>query len=65
LPAPPDLSALPTRFAFAERCTFAADACRQTRPALRQLAADHGTRCLRTDATANAAHAATALFFAH
>ena len=58
--APPDLSALPPGCAFAERCSFVADACRQTRPELIPLAPDHGARCLRTDATANVAKAANA-----
>ena len=58
--APPDLSALPPGCAFAERCSFVADACRQTRPELIPLAPDHGARCLRTDATANVAKAAEA-----
>jgi len=50
--APPDLSALPPGCAFADRCKLALDGCRQTRPELVRLAADHGARCLRTDATA-------------
>jgi peptide/nickel transport system ATP-binding protein len=50
--APPDLSALPPGCAFADRCRFALDRCRQTAPELVRLAADHGARCLRTDATA-------------
>jgi peptide/nickel transport system ATP-binding protein len=49
--APPDLSALPPGCAFAERCKLAIDSCRQTRPELVRLAADHGARCLRTDVT--------------
>jgi len=49
--APPDLSTLPPGCAFADRCTFVADGCRQTRPELMRLAPDHGARCLRTDAT--------------
>ncbi len=50
--APPDLSALPPGCAFADRCTFVADVCRETRPELLLLSPDHGARCLRTDATA-------------
>jgi peptide/nickel transport system ATP-binding protein len=50
--APPDLSALPPGCAFAERCSYAADACRSTNPEVVMLAPDHGARCLRTDATA-------------
>jgi peptide/nickel transport system ATP-binding protein len=57
--APPDLSALPPGCAFAERCSFAVDVCRQTQPAMVMLSPDHGARCLRTDATA-ALHAPTA-----
>jgi len=52
--APPDLSALPLGCAFAERCSYAADACRKTSPEVVMLAKDHGARCLRTDATAEA-----------
>ncbi len=50
--APPDLSALPPGCAFAERCSYAADACRQTTPEVVMIAPDHGARCHRTDATA-------------
>ena len=50
--APPDLSALPPGCAFAERCSFANEGCRQTAPEVVMLAPDHGARCLRTDATA-------------
>ncbi|MGL6112350.1 MAG: ABC transporter ATP-binding protein [Rubrivivax sp.] len=53
--APPDLSALPPGCAFAERCVYAAEACRNTNPEVVMLAADHGARCLRTDATAESA----------
>ncbi len=52
--APPDLSALPPGCAFAERCSYANDACRQIAPEVVMLAPDHGARCLRTDATAQA-----------
>ena len=58
--APPDLAALPAGCAFAERCAYAIDTCRQTRPDLMMLAPDHGARCLRLDATA----AATAIMTA-
>ncbi len=51
--APPDLSALPAGCAFADRCSFVAEGCRQTQPDLVLLAPDHGARCLRTDATAS------------
>ena len=50
--APPDLAALPPGCAFAERCSLALDACRQTRPERVMLTPDHAVRCLRTDATA-------------
>ena len=52
--APPDLSALPPGCAFAERCSYANDGCRRTAPEVVMLAPDHGARCLRTDATAQA-----------
>jgi peptide/nickel transport system ATP-binding protein len=58
--APPDLTALPVGCAFAERCSYANDECRQTRPELVMLAPDHGARCLRTDATVQAAPALVA-----
>ena len=48
--APPDLSALPPGCAFAQRCGFANDACRQNRPEMTMLAPNHSVRCLRTDA---------------
>jgi peptide/nickel transport system ATP-binding protein len=47
--APPDLSALPKGCAFAERCNFANDECRVTRPEMKILATDHLARCLHTD----------------
>jgi peptide/nickel transport system ATP-binding protein len=56
--APPDLAALPPGCAFAERCSFAAAECRQQQPVLVRLAPDHAVRCLRTDATGQAARAA-------
>jgi peptide/nickel transport system ATP-binding protein len=49
--APPDLSALPKGCAFAERCSFANDECRTTRPEMKILAADHSARCLHTEKT--------------
>ena len=49
--SPPDLSSLPPGCAFAERCGLANDACRQTRPPVIRLSAQHAARCLRTDAT--------------
>jgi peptide/nickel transport system ATP-binding protein len=52
--SPPDLANLPAGCAFAERCGFAQDACRQAQPGVVTLAADHAVRCLRTDATRTA-----------
>jgi peptide/nickel transport system ATP-binding protein len=52
--APPDLSRLPPGCSFAERCSFAQDACRSTQPEAVPIAAGHLARCLRTDATAAA-----------
>ncbi len=49
--APPDLSALPAGCSFAERCSYATDACRQTRPEVSFITPDHRVRCLRTEAT--------------
>lgn len=53
--APPDLSALPPGCAFAERCPFAEAACRERQPEAVEIAPGHRARCLRTDATAEAA----------
>ncbi|MFZ9336181.1 MAG: ABC transporter ATP-binding protein [Burkholderiaceae bacterium] len=50
--APPDLSALPPGCAFAPRCTWAQEACRQSAPEPVLLAPGHLARCWRTDATA-------------
>jgi len=50
--APPDLAALPLGCAFAERCGLAIAACRQSRPPVVMLSAQHAARCLRTDTTA-------------
>ena len=58
--SPPDLSQLPPGCAFAERCRFAADACRATQPPALELAEGHQARCLRTEATAAAASATAA-----
>ncbi len=57
--APPDLARLPPGCAFAERCSLAADACRQQQPPAVELAPGHHARCLRTDATAAASTAAS------
>jgi len=53
--APPDLSALPPGCAFAERCAFAEAACRSRQPEAVEIAPGHRARCLRTEATAEAA----------
>jgi peptide/nickel transport system ATP-binding protein len=58
--SPPDLSKLPPGCAFAERCRLAQDACRTTQPPAVELAPGHRARCLRTDATADAATPHTA-----
>ncbi len=50
--APPDLGALPPGCSFAERCSFAQDACRSAAPEVVHLDAGHRARCVRTDATA-------------
>jgi peptide/nickel transport system ATP-binding protein len=47
--APPDLSRLPTGCAFAERCTFARDACRQAPPGETLLGPEHIVRCWRVE----------------
>jgi peptide/nickel transport system ATP-binding protein len=52
--SPPDLANLPGGCAFAERCGFAQDACRQQQPGPVSLTADHVARCLFTDATRGA-----------
>ena len=49
--APPDLSKLPPGCAFAERCAWAEQRCRQQQPEAVELAPGHRARCLRTDAT--------------
>ena len=55
--APPDLSALPLGCAFAQRCGFASDECRQNRPEMTMLSPNHSVRCLRTDAIPTLDHA--------
>jgi peptide/nickel transport system ATP-binding protein len=49
--APPDLAALPAGCAFAERCGFVQNACRQHAPALARVQPDHAVRCVLADAT--------------
>jgi peptide/nickel transport system ATP-binding protein len=50
--APPSLIDLPPGCAFAPRCTFATDACRQGRPALVTVGPDHQSACLHHDRVA-------------
>ena len=52
--SPPDLAALPPGCSFAERCTLAREACRQSVPPLAALAPGHLARCLRLEETATA-----------
>jgi peptide/nickel transport system ATP-binding protein len=49
--SPPDLSNLPPGCAFAPRCVFAQDTCRQSAPGAIALKPDHLVRCHYTDAT--------------
>ena len=58
--SPPDLSRLPPGCAFAERCRLAQDGCSTQQPPAVELAPGHRARCLRTDATAEAATPHTA-----
>jgi len=51
--SPPDLANLPAGCAFAARCVFAEDRCREIQPDAISLGAHHRVRCLRTDATAS------------
>jgi len=43
---PPDLTALPSGCAFADRCAFVKDECRQALPDLVEVASDHHVRCI-------------------
>ncbi len=52
--SPPDLTALPSGCAFADRCPMAQDACRLSRPDVTRLDAGHSVRCLRVHDTAPA-----------
>jgi peptide/nickel transport system ATP-binding protein len=45
----PELADLPVGCAFADRCPIVEDRCRAALPAVVQLSAGHGVRCLRTD----------------
>lgn len=47
--APPDLAALPPGCAFAPRCAYAAERCRETQPEKRAVGAAHTVRCIRVD----------------
>jgi oligopeptide transport system ATP-binding protein len=47
--SPPDLAALPPGCSFAPRCAQAVAACRNERPRLRSVAADHLHSCLRDE----------------
>ncbi|TAG78533.1 MAG: ABC transporter ATP-binding protein [Betaproteobacteria bacterium] len=49
--APPDLAKLPPGCAFAPRCTYAQDECREGTIALISLGESHSARCRRTDVT--------------
>ena len=49
--SPPDLASLPPGCAFAPRCSFAAEPCRQLQPEPVAVEPGHIARCLRTDAT--------------
>jgi peptide/nickel transport system ATP-binding protein len=53
--APPDLANLPDGCAFAPRCPFATDPCRQVRPPHVALGEGHSAACIRTDVTRAAA----------
>lgn len=49
--APPDLTALPPGCAFAERCSHAQAACRETPPEVVSPVAGHAVRCVRAHAS--------------
>jgi oligopeptide/dipeptide ABC transporter ATP-binding protein len=51
---PPLLSDLPQGCAFAPRCRFVADACRQARPPLVEVELAHRSACIRHDIVAEA-----------
>ena len=53
--APPSLIDLPRGCPFAPRCTFVTAACRQRRPDLVQVGADHLSACVHHDQVAKAA----------
>jgi peptide/nickel transport system ATP-binding protein len=55
---PPALMGLPRGCAFAPRCAFATDACREGRPALVAVGADHFSACLHHDRVARSGRAA-------
>ncbi len=47
--SPPDLTNLPNGCAFAPRCRFATDQCREERPELSEVAPDHHAACWHFD----------------
>jgi peptide/nickel transport system ATP-binding protein len=53
--SPPDLADLPDGCAFAPRCPFAIDPCRQGRPPHVMVGEDHRAACIRTEITRAAA----------
>ena len=55
--APPSLAELPPGCAFAPRCAYATDACRQGRPALVAVGPDHQSACLHHDRVARSGRA--------
>ena len=57
--SPPDLANLPDGCAFAPRCPFAIDPCRQNRPPHVIVGEGHSAACIRTDATRPVADALT------
>ncbi len=49
--SPPDVTELPPGCVFADRCSLAIDACRQTIPEIVKITPEHSARCLRLDQT--------------
>jgi peptide/nickel transport system ATP-binding protein/oligopeptide transport system ATP-binding protein len=54
---PPSLAELPQGCAFAPRCAFATDACRQGRPALVAVGPDHQSACVHHERVARSGRA--------
>lgn len=52
--SPPDLSALPPGCTFADRCSLAQDACRESIPEISQINPEHSARCFRLEQTTEA-----------